>query len=58
VECTRARDHLLVTGVNPVSEFLDDYSTTWIMVGLPQTNAASGKPTHPQMKNPGQVEDF
>jgi superfamily I DNA/RNA helicase len=22
--CTRARDHLLVTGVDPVSEFLDD----------------------------------
>ena len=24
VACTRARDHLLVTGVIPVSEFLDD----------------------------------
>lgn len=24
VACTRARDHLLVTGVDPVSEFLDD----------------------------------
>jgi superfamily I DNA/RNA helicase len=24
VSCTRARDHLLVTGVAPVSEFLDD----------------------------------
>jgi hypothetical protein len=24
VTCTRARDHLLVTGVAPVSEFLDD----------------------------------
>ena len=24
VACTRARDHLLVTGVKPVSEFLDD----------------------------------
>jgi len=24
VACTRARDHLLVTGVAPVSEFLDD----------------------------------
>jgi superfamily I DNA/RNA helicase len=24
VPCTRARDHLLVTGVQPVSEFLDD----------------------------------
>lgn len=24
VACTRARDHLVVTGVNPVSEFLDD----------------------------------
>ena len=24
VVCTRARDHLLVTGVNPASEFLDD----------------------------------
>jgi hypothetical protein len=23
-QCTRARDHLLVTGVSPVSEFLDD----------------------------------
>jgi hypothetical protein len=27
VACTRARDHLLVTGVNPVSEFLDDLGT-------------------------------
>jgi len=25
VACTRARDHLLVTGVNPVSEFVDDF---------------------------------
>lgn len=25
VACTRARDHLLVTGVNPVSEFIDDF---------------------------------
>lgn len=25
VACTRARDHLLVTGVEPVSEFLDDF---------------------------------
>lgn len=24
VACTRARDHLLVTGVHPASEFLDD----------------------------------
>ena len=24
VACTRARDHLLVTGVSPASEFLDD----------------------------------
>lgn len=24
VACTRARDHLLITGVSPVSEFLDD----------------------------------
>ena len=24
VACTRARDHLLVTGVTPASEFLDD----------------------------------
>lgn len=24
VACTRARDHLLITGVDPVSEFLDD----------------------------------
>ena len=26
VACTRARDHLLVTGLNPASEFLDDLS--------------------------------
>ena len=26
VACTRARDHLLVTGVAPASEFLDDFS--------------------------------
>ena len=25
VACTRARDHLLVTGVAPSSEFLDDF---------------------------------
>jgi superfamily I DNA/RNA helicase len=25
VACTRARDHLLVCGVDPVSEFLDDF---------------------------------
>jgi len=25
VACTRARDYLLVTGINPVSEFLDDF---------------------------------
>lgn len=25
VACTRARDHLLVSGVTPVSEFLDDF---------------------------------
>ena len=26
VACTRARDHLLVSGVDPVSEFLDDFA--------------------------------
>jgi superfamily I DNA/RNA helicase len=26
VACTRARDHLLITGVDPVSEFLADLS--------------------------------
>ena len=26
VACTRARDHLLVSGVEPASEFLDDLS--------------------------------
>jgi ATP-dependent exoDNAse (exonuclease V) beta subunit len=25
VACTRARDHLMVTGVTPASEFLDDF---------------------------------
>jgi superfamily I DNA/RNA helicase len=25
VACTRARDHLLVSGVKPISEFLDDF---------------------------------
>jgi mRNA-degrading endonuclease RelE of RelBE toxin-antitoxin system len=28
VACTRARDHLLVTGVEPASEFLDDFAGT------------------------------
>ena len=28
VACTRARDHLLVTGVSPASEFLDDFGTS------------------------------
>lgn len=27
VACTRARDHLLIAGVEPASEFLDDLST-------------------------------
>jgi hypothetical protein len=27
VACTRARDHLLVTGVAPASEFLDDFGS-------------------------------
>ncbi len=27
VACTRARDHLLVTSVDPASEFLDDLRT-------------------------------
>ncbi len=27
VACTRARDRLLVTGVDPASEFLDDLQT-------------------------------
>jgi superfamily I DNA/RNA helicase len=27
VACTRARDHLLITGVDPASEFLDDLRT-------------------------------
>lgn len=27
VACTRARDRLLVTGINPVSEFIDDMRT-------------------------------
>jgi len=29
VACTRARDHLLVTGVDPGSEFLDDLQVGW-----------------------------
>jgi superfamily I DNA/RNA helicase len=28
VACTRARDHLLITGVEPPSEFLDDLRAT------------------------------
>ena len=35
VACTRARDHLLVTGVDPASEFLDDLTDHRHMV-LPQ----------------------
>lgn len=27
VACTRARDYLLISGVSPVSEFLDDLAT-------------------------------
>jgi superfamily I DNA/RNA helicase len=27
VACTRARDYLLVTGVEPASEFLDDFQS-------------------------------
>ena len=29
VACTRARDHLLVTGVTPASEFLGDLQFDW-----------------------------
>ena len=36
VACTRARDHLLVTGVKPASEFLDDLA--------PVTIAGDAKP--------------
>jgi hypothetical protein len=36
VACTRARDHLLVSGVDPVSEFLDDFRRS----GLGQLGAA------------------
>jgi len=32
VACTRARDHLLVTGVKPVSEFLDDLAGERVVV--------------------------
>jgi ATP-dependent exoDNAse (exonuclease V) beta subunit len=28
VACTRARDHLLVSGIAPVSEFVDDFVKT------------------------------
>jgi ATP-dependent exoDNAse (exonuclease V) beta subunit len=28
VACTRARDHLLVTGAEPASEFLDDLTAS------------------------------
>ena len=37
VACTRARDHLLVTGVEPASEFLDDFAER-------SEKAASAKP--------------
>ncbi|WP_435548122.1 3'-5' exonuclease [Desulfobacterium sp. N47] len=30
VACTRARDNLLVSGVKPVSEFLDDIRSDWV----------------------------
>jgi superfamily I DNA/RNA helicase len=38
VACTRARDHLLVTGVEPVSEFLDDFTKG------PTTSKSPGAP--------------
>jgi len=38
VACTRARDHLLVTGVEPASEFLDDLGSKGKVV-------FDGKPT-------------
>jgi superfamily I DNA/RNA helicase len=37
VACTRARDHLLVTGVKPVSEFLDDLAGK-LVAGAQRTN--------------------
>lgn len=35
VACTRGRDHLLVTGVEPASEFLDDLSKARAMKPAP-----------------------
>ena len=34
VACTRARDHLWVSGVNPASELLDDLSARTMGTGL------------------------
>jgi mRNA-degrading endonuclease RelE of RelBE toxin-antitoxin system len=50
VACTRARDHLLVTGVNPASEFLDDLrgASGFRPVASPDASPSldrSGRPT-------------
>jgi superfamily I DNA/RNA helicase len=44
VACTRARDHLLVTGVEPASEFLDDFGDSAAAMAAPRTDdpAAQG----------------
>jgi hypothetical protein len=44
VACTRARDHLLVTGVSPVSEFLDDFTEGFSTpsVSRPSAGATAG----------------
>ena len=41
VACTRARDHLLVSAVDPASEFLDDFSTD---VSFHETDVQGQKP--------------
>ena len=42
VACTRARDHLLVSGVQPVSEFLDDLQTDSRVSGDPLRDTPAG----------------
>jgi superfamily I DNA/RNA helicase/mRNA-degrading endonuclease RelE of RelBE toxin-antitoxin system len=48
VACTRARDHLLVCGVTPVSEFLDDFEKERVDEGAAATEVLRSRTARPR----------
>lgn len=53
VACTRARDHLLVTGVDPASEFLDDLGGGTPLAPKPASPPSPVKPPNPSTGKKG-----